>query len=68
MGSLLKDRPLDEAAEEVDPAQRVQPKQPMPLVDNDTISIEFFEVIIILAQGLRWTPKLPPYSGSCLSR
>ena len=47
MYSLLKDRELDEAAEEGNPAERVQPKQPMPVVYNAKIPPEFFDFIII---------------------
>ena len=47
MYSLLKDQELDEAAEEINPAEMVQPKQPMPVVYNEKIPIEFFDFIII---------------------
>ena len=47
MYSLLKDRELDEAAEEGNPAEMVQPKQPMPVVYNAKIPPEFFDFIII---------------------
>ena len=45
--SLLKGREMDEAAEEINPAELVLPKQPMPVVYNDRIPPEFFDFIII---------------------
>ena len=47
MYSLLKDREMDEAAEQINPAEIVQPKQPMPVVYNGKIPPEFFDFIII---------------------
>lgn len=48
MYSLLKDEPLDEAAEETNPAETlVRGKQPLPVVYNDKIPPEFFDFIII---------------------
>ena len=47
MYSLLKDQELDEAAEQINPAEMVQRKQPMPVVYNDKIPPEFFDFIII---------------------
>ena len=47
MYSLLKDQPLEEDAEEINPAEMVQPKQPMPVVYNGKIPIEFFDFIFI---------------------
>ncbi len=47
MYSLLKEQELDEAAELTNPAEMVQPKQPMPVVYNEKIPIEFFDFIII---------------------
>ena len=47
MYSLLKDQELDEATEEINPAEMVQPKQPMPVVYSDKIPPEFFDFIII---------------------
>lgn len=48
MYSILKDEPLDEAAEEDNPAERlVRPKTPMPVVYNPKIPPEFFDFIII---------------------
>ncbi|CAI2717521.1 type I restriction endonuclease subunit R [Nitrospina watsonii] len=47
MYSLLKDQPLEEAAEEVNPAELAQPKEPLPVVYNEKIPIEFFDFIII---------------------
>ena len=46
--SLLKDEPLDEAAEEANPAeQTVKPKQPLPVVYNPKIPPEFFDFVVI---------------------
>ena len=47
MYSLLKDQKLDEAAEQINPAEMVQPRQPMPVVYNGKIPPEFFDFIII---------------------
>lgn len=47
MYSLLKEQELDEAAEEINPAEFVQPKQPVPVVYNEKIPIEFFDFIVI---------------------
>jgi type I restriction enzyme R subunit len=48
MYSLLKDEPLDEAAEEANPAELlVRGKQPLPVVYNEKIPPEFFDFIII---------------------
>ena len=47
MYSLLKDQEMDEAAEQINPAEMVQPKQPMPVVYNDKIPPEFFDFMII---------------------
>ncbi|QGG89029.1 DEAD/DEAH box helicase [Agrobacterium sp. MA01] len=48
MYSLLKDEPLDEAAEEENPAEAlVRGKQPLPVVYNKKIPPEFFDFIII---------------------
>ncbi len=45
--SLLKGQEMDDTAEEINPAELVQPKQPMPVVYNDEIPPEFFDFIII---------------------
>ena len=47
MYSLLKGEELDEAAEEVNPAEIVKRKEPMPVVYNDKITPEFFDFIVI---------------------
>ncbi len=48
MYALLKDEPLDEAAEETNPAESmVKPKQALPVVYNEKIPPEFFDFIII---------------------
>ena len=48
MFSILKDEPLDEGAEEDNPAERlVRPKDPVPVVYNKKIPPEFFDFIII---------------------
>lgn len=45
--SILKGAELDDAAEEVNPAELAQPKTPMPVVYNDKIPPEFFDFIFI---------------------
>ncbi len=45
--SILKDSPLDEALEEINPAELKQPKTPMPVVYNEKIPPEFFDFIFI---------------------
>ena len=46
--SILKDEPLDEALEELSPAEQLtRPKKPMPVVYNDKVPLEFFDFIII---------------------
>ena len=47
MYSLLKDQELDEAAEQINPAEMVKPKEPMPVAYNGKIPPEFFDFIII---------------------
>ena len=47
MYSLLKDQEMDEAAEQINPAEMVQPRQAMPVVYNEKIPPEFFDFIII---------------------
>ncbi|MBP6472763.1 MAG: DEAD/DEAH box helicase family protein [Chloroflexi bacterium] len=45
--SILKDQELDDAAEEINPNELVQPKEPMPVVYDAKITPEFFDFIII---------------------
>ncbi len=45
--SLLKGQEMDESAEDINPAELVQRKQPMPVVYNDRIPPEFFDFVII---------------------
>ena len=45
--SLLKDKELDDAADEINPAEMVQPKQPMPVVYSPKIPPEFFDFVFI---------------------
>lgn len=48
MYSILKDEPLDDSLEEQNPAeQSIKPKEPLPVVYNEKIPPEFFDVIII---------------------
>jgi len=47
MYSLLKDQPLDPAAEQTNPAELVQPREPLPVVYSPTIPLEFFDFIFI---------------------
>ncbi|SFD77887.1 type I restriction endonuclease subunit R [Massilia yuzhufengensis] len=45
--SILKGAELDDAVEEINPAELAQPKAPMPVVYNCQISPEFFDFIYI---------------------
>jgi type I restriction enzyme, R subunit len=46
--SILKDEPLDEEAEETNPAERVWTKSdPLPVVYNEKLPIEFFDFVVI---------------------
>ncbi|MDD2663133.1 MAG: type I restriction-modification enzyme R subunit C-terminal domain-containing protein [Dechloromonas sp.] len=45
--SLLQDKELDEAAEEINPAELTQPKAPAPVAYNAKIPPEFFDFIFI---------------------
>lgn len=45
--SILKGTELEESAEEENPNERWQPKEPMPVVYNERIPIEFFDFIVI---------------------
>ena len=45
--AILKDKELDESAEETNPNEWVQPKQAMPVVYNEKIPPEFFDYIFI---------------------
>lgn len=45
--SILKETELDETAEEENPNESWQPKEPMPVVYNQKIPIEFFDFIVI---------------------
>ncbi|MDP2424034.1 MAG: DEAD/DEAH box helicase family protein, partial [Bacteroidales bacterium] len=45
--SILKGTELDEAAEEENPNERWQPKEPMPVVYNEKLPIEFFDFVVI---------------------
>ncbi len=47
MYSILKDQPLDEAAEEINPAELVLPKEPLPVAYSKKIPPEFFDFIFI---------------------
>ena len=47
MYSILRGEELDEAAEQINPAEMVQPKAPIPVVYNDKTPPEFFDFIII---------------------
>ncbi|MDP3663597.1 MAG: DEAD/DEAH box helicase family protein [Nitrosomonas sp.] len=39
--------PLDDAAEEINPAELALPKTPMPVVYNEKVPLEFFDFIFI---------------------
>jgi len=45
--STLKDTQLDEATEEINPAELKQGKEPMPVVYNEKVPPEFFDFIFI---------------------
>ena len=45
--SILKDKELDEATEEINPAELAQSKEPMPVVYNEKVPPEFFDFIFI---------------------
>jgi type I restriction enzyme R subunit len=46
--SILQDKELEESAEEENPAEKKwQPKDPMPVVYNGKIPIEFFDFVVI---------------------
>jgi type I restriction enzyme R subunit len=45
--SILKGTELEESAEEENPNERWQPKEPMPVVYNEKLPIEFFDFIVI---------------------
>ena len=45
--SILKGTELDEAAEDINPAELAQPKAPLPVVYNDKVPPEFFDFIYI---------------------
>ncbi len=45
--SILKGTELEEAAEEENPNERWQPKEPLPVVYNEKLPIEFFDFIVI---------------------
>ena len=47
MYSILKGEEMDAAAEEINPAELVQPRKPPPVVYNPTLPPEFFDFIII---------------------
>ncbi|MEE9494608.1 MAG: DEAD/DEAH box helicase family protein [Gammaproteobacteria bacterium] len=48
MYSILKDEELDDVLEETNPAEQItQPKQPVPVVYNPKVPIEFFDFIFI---------------------
>ena len=47
MYSILKGEEMDAGAEEINPAELVQPRQPPPVVYNPTLPPEFFDFIII---------------------
>ena len=46
--SILKDEELEDSAEEENPNERWQPKEPVPVVYNEKYPIETFDFIVIL--------------------
>lgn len=47
MYSILKGTELDESAEEQNPNERFQPKEPMPVTYTEKVPVEFFDFIVI---------------------
>lgn len=47
MYSILKGTELEENAEEENPNERYMPKEPLPVVYNEKIPVEFFDFIVI---------------------
>jgi type I restriction enzyme R subunit len=45
--SMMKGEPIDDAAEEENPNERFMPDEPLPVIYNEKIPIEFFDVIVI---------------------
>lgn len=45
--SILKDKELDEATEEINPAELVQSKEPVPVAYNEKVPPDFFDFIFI---------------------
>lgn len=45
--SILKGTPLDEKDEEDNPNEKWQPKEPLPVVYNEKIPMEFFDFVVI---------------------
>lgn len=45
--AILKGQDIDEAAEEINPNELVQPKEPLPVVYNEKIPPEFFDFVIV---------------------
>ncbi|MEO7529784.1 MAG: DEAD/DEAH box helicase family protein, partial [Sediminibacterium sp.] len=47
MYAILKGTELDETAEEQNPNERQQPKEPLPVVYNEKVPVEFFDFIVV---------------------
>ncbi|MEX2347720.1 MAG: DEAD/DEAH box helicase family protein [Balneolaceae bacterium] len=45
--SMMKGEPVDDSADEENPNERYMPDEPLPVVYNEKIPIEFFDVIVI---------------------
>lgn len=45
--SMMKGEPIDDSADEENPNERYMPDEPLPVVYNEKIPIEFFDVIVI---------------------
>ncbi len=45
--SILKDKELDESAEDINPAEWIAPKEPVPVAYNEKVPPEFFDFIFI---------------------
>ncbi len=47
MYAILKGTEMDESSEEQNPNERFQPKEPLPVVYNEKVPMEFFDFIVI---------------------
>jgi type I restriction enzyme, R subunit len=45
--SMMKGEEIDDSVEEENPNERYMPDEPLPVIYNEKIPIEFFDVIVI---------------------